>query len=247
MNPGRGAPWEPSKTPRRPGGGDQRPAGWPGRAPTPGSNFGSDVGGGARVVDQDVVDVEVVEDEDGAVEVVEGEGEAGERETTAGGGGGVGPDAAASGDAGSDAAPVGDAPIEAVTKQRDDYLNALIQLQADFENYKKRIIKQQTDHLERAAEGLVEKLLPVLDTGDLALAHGGGEDVKQIMGALTSILEREGLERIDPPGGPFDPTLHDAVAHEPGDGTEQEVAQVLRAGYRWKGRVLRPAMVRVRG
>jgi molecular chaperone GrpE len=133
-------------------------------------------------------------------------------------------------------------------RQRDEYKDSLIRLQADFENYKKRMIKQQTDHLERAAESLVDKLLPVLDTADLALAHGGGEDIKQVTGTLTGVLEREGLERIDPIGGPFDPTLHDAVAHEPGDGSgQQEVVEVLRAGYRWKGRVLRPAMVKVRG
>lgn len=138
-------------------------------------------------------------------------------------------------------------PVAVAQKERDDFRDALQRLQADFENYKKRIIKQQTDHLERAAGALVEKLLPVLDTADLALAHGGGEDIKQLTGALTSALEREGLERIDPVGQPFDPTLHDAVAHEPGDGEQQEVVEVLRAGYRWKGRVLRPAMVKVRG
>jgi molecular chaperone GrpE len=138
-------------------------------------------------------------------------------------------------------------PLVELTRQRDEYRDALIRLQADFENYKKRILKQQTEHLERAAESLVEKLLPVLDAADLALAHGGGDDVKQISSALAATLEREGLERIDPTGGPFDPTLHDAVAHEPSDDGEQEVAEVLRAGYRWKGRVLRPAMVKVRG
>jgi molecular chaperone GrpE len=137
--------------------------------------------------------------------------------------------------------------IMVLTQQRDDYRDALIRLQADFENYKKRMIKQQTDHLERAAMALVDKLLPVLDTADLALAHGGGEDVKQLTSALSGVLEREGLERIDPDGGPFDPTLHDAVAHEPSDDGHQEVVEVMRAGYRWKGRVLRPAMVKVRG
>ena len=138
-------------------------------------------------------------------------------------------------------------PLAEMALERDEYRDALIRLQADFENYKKRILKQQTEHLERAAQSLVEKLLPVLDTADLALAHGGGEDVKQITTALVTTLEREGLERIDPSGGPFDPTRHEAVAHEPSDGGEQEVAEVLRAGYRWKGRVLRPAMVKVRG
>jgi molecular chaperone GrpE len=134
-----------------------------------------------------------------------------------------------------------------VAQERDDYRDALVRLQADFENYKKRVAKQQEDLRQRAAETLVEKLLPVLDTADLALSHGGGEDVKQIWAALYGALEKEGLERIDDPGSPFDPTLHDAVAHEPGDEGPQEVVEVLRAGYRWRGRVLRPAMVKVRG
>ena len=153
-------------------------------------------------------------------------------------------DLAATGPEGSaDAAPLSQAQAE-----RDEYRDALIRLQADFENYKKRMLKQQTEHLERAATALVEKLLPVLDTADLALAHGGGEDLKQLTGSLVGALEKEGLERIADEGAPFDPTLHDAVAHEPGDGDgEQVVVEVLRAGYRWKGRVLRPAMVKVRG
>jgi molecular chaperone GrpE len=170
----------------------------------------------------------------------------------------TGPDDALAGDGGApddapadapadDLGPAEVDPIMALTRERDDYRDALIRLQADFENYKKRMLKQQTDHLERAATALVDKLLPVLDTADLALAHGGGEDVKQVTGALASVLEREGLERIDPVGDPFDPTLHDAVAHEPSDDGQQEVVEVMRAGYRWKGRVLRPAMVKVRG
>ncbi|HSS08614.1 MAG TPA: nucleotide exchange factor GrpE [Acidimicrobiales bacterium] len=138
--------------------------------------------------------------------------------------------------------------LSLVSQERDEYLDALRRLQADFENYKKRMLRQQTEHLERAAAALVEKLLPVFDTADLAIAHGGGEEVKQVWTALFDALEREGLERIDPAGVAFDPTVHDAVAHEAGDGTgEPEVCEVMRAGYRWKGRVLRPAMVKVRG
>lgn len=136
--------------------------------------------------------------------------------------------------------------LAAVARQRDDYLDALRHLQADFENYKKRVAKQQAETLERAVAGLVDKLLPVLDTADLALAHGAGDGVKQIADALSDALDKEGLERIATAGAPFDPNLHDAVAHEPGDGA-QEVAEVLRAGYLWKGRVIRPAMVKVRG
>jgi molecular chaperone GrpE len=131
-------------------------------------------------------------------------------------------------------------------RERDDYLDALRRLQADFENYKKRVAKQQADASARAAESVVERLLPALDTADLAMAHGGGEEVKQVWSALIEALTSDGLERIAPEGGPFDPTRHDAVAHEPGEG-EQEVAEVLRTGYAWKGRVLRPAMVKVRG
>jgi len=141
-----------------------------------------------------------------------------------------------------------DLDLAGMARERDEYLDALRRLQADFENYKKRMIRQQTEHLERAAASLVEKLLPVFDTADLAIAHGGGEEVKQIWTALFETLEREGLERIDPLNAAFDPTVHDAVAHEAGDGTgEPEVVEVMRAGYRWKGRVLRPAMVKVRG
>lgn len=128
--------------------------------------------------------------------------------------------------------------------ERDDYLLQLQRLKADFDNYRKRVLKQQEEQVERAAEGLVSKLLEVLDTFELALAHGEGFD--QVQGGLMALLEKEGLERLDPVGEPFDPNESDAVAHEEGDGGPV-VADVLRAGYRWKGRVLRPAMVKVRG
>jgi molecular chaperone GrpE len=143
-----------------------------------------------------------------------------------------------------------DAAAEAA-RQRDEYLDSLLHLQAEFDNYRKRVQRQQREIVENAAATLVKKLLPVLDTADLALAHGGSEDVKQVAGALFDILSKEGLERIDPEGQPFDPAHHDAVAHEPveGEGAPEmpEVSEVMRAGYLWKGQVLRPAMVKVRG
>ena len=138
-----------------------------------------------------------------------------------------------------------DIDVARIARERDDYLDALKRLQADFENYKKRILKQQTDHLERAAEGLVDKLLPVLDTFELALKHGG-EGLDQVQGQLLAALEKEGLERIDPLDKPFDPNESEAVAHEPGDG-EPVVSEVMRTGYRFKGKLLRPAMVKVKG
>jgi molecular chaperone GrpE len=150
-------------------------------------------------------------------------------------------------DAVAQAEAVVEADIAAIVAQRDEYLDALRRLQADFENYKKRTIKQQTDHLERAAQDLVVKLLPVLDAADLAIAHGGGESVAQVGQLLLDTLIKEGLEGIAPePDEPFDPTQHEAVVHEPGDG-EAVIVELLRAGYRWKGRLLRAAMVKVKG
>ena len=140
-----------------------------------------------------------------------------------------------------------------LTAERDEYLDQLRRLQADFENYKKRVVRQQTEHLERAAEDLVGKLLPVLDTFDLAMAHGT-EGIEPIYRSLLDILASTSLERIDPLGQPFDPNEHDAVLHESeedgaGEGVDSapEVVEVLRAGYRFKGRILRPAMVKVKG
>ena len=134
--------------------------------------------------------------------------------------------------------------MDRLQSERNDYLDQLLRTRADFDNYRKRIVKQQSEHELRAAEALVEKLLEPLDTFDLAVAHGQG--FEQARDLLVNTLTKEGLERIDPAGKPFDPNEADAVAHEEGDGGPV-VAEVLRPGYRWKGRVIRPAMVKVRG
>jgi molecular chaperone GrpE len=134
--------------------------------------------------------------------------------------------------------------MDRLQSERNDYLDQLLRTRADFENYRKRILKQQSELEERAAEGLVEKLLEALDTFELAVAHGQG--FEQVRDMLVNTLTKEGLERIDPAGATFDPNEADAVAHEEGDGGPV-VAEVLRPGYRWKGRVIRPAMVKVRG
>ncbi|MGH9282557.1 MAG: nucleotide exchange factor GrpE, partial [Acidimicrobiales bacterium] len=133
-----------------------------------------------------------------------------------------------------------------VEADRDQYLDSLRRLQADFENYKKRITRQQAEAKDRAAEELVTKLLPVLDTIDLALAHAE-PGVEPVFRSLMDVLGPAGLERIDPIGQAFNPNEHDAVLHEDGDSPDPEVIEVLRPGYRWKGRVIRPAMVKVKG
>ena len=133
-----------------------------------------------------------------------------------------------------------------VAAERDEYLDALRHLQADFENFRKRVHKEQASAADRGAEALVRELLPVLDAADLARAHDDSGSVQPVFSALTDALAKVGLERLDPQGEAFDPGEHEAVMHEPGDGAP-EVLEVLRAGYRWKGRVLRPAMVKVKG
>lgn len=133
-----------------------------------------------------------------------------------------------------------------VAAERDEYLDALRHLQADFENFRKRVHKEQTAAADRGAESLVRELLPALDAADLARFHDEAGSVEPVVSALADALGKQGLERIDPAGLPFDPEEHEAVMHEPGDG-EPEVLEVLRAGYRWKGRMLRPAMVKVKG
>lgn len=129
--------------------------------------------------------------------------------------------------------------------ERDEYLDALQRVKAEFDNYRKRSDKQRAEAGDRANERLVGDLLPVFDACDAALSHGHDE-VKPIMSALLDTLGKEGLERMEPEGKPFDPTFHEAVMHEDGDG-ETTVVEVLRNGYTWKGRVVRPAMVKVRG
>jgi molecular chaperone GrpE len=151
-------------------------------------------------------------------------------------------------------------PLSDALRERDEYLDDLRRLQAEFENYRKRMARQGEELTERAAAAVLERMLPVLDALDLARSHAGepsdavaaqlAEALGQISSLARDALAREGLERIDDVGVAFDPSIHDAVAHDPGDDGEQVgvvVAEVLRPGYRLKGRVVRPAMVRVRG
>ena len=134
--------------------------------------------------------------------------------------------------------------LELLLSERAQYLDAYRRAQADFENYRKQAQKRQDDAVVRSLGTFVERLLPVLDSCDAALAHGADE-VEPVLTALYGALGKEGLERIDPKGEAFDPTEAEAVMHEPGEGGEQVVAEVMRPGYRWRGQVLRPAMVKV--
>jgi molecular chaperone GrpE len=146
------------------------------------------------------------------------------------------------------------AKLSQLESERDEYLDTLRRVQAEFENYRKRVIKEQTALVDRATEGLVEQLLPVLDSFELALKNldsASSEEVESVRkgvelvyAELLGVLEKAGLSRIEAEGKPFDPNVHEAVMQEEGEG-EPVVTDVLRTGYTLKGRVLRPAMVKV--
>jgi len=136
------------------------------------------------------------------------------------------------------------ADLERVIAERDEFRDAYQRSAADFDNFRKQSQRRLGDEVARSAGALVERLLPVLDACDGALAHGAVE-VEPISAALLAALEKEGLVRVDPIGEPFDPTVADAVVHEPGGGGDHVVSEVMRAGYTWQGRTLRPAMVKV--
>src|SRR2546421_3475254 len=143
--------------------------------------------------------------------------------------------------------------LEAAKRQAAEYRDHLQRLQAEFDNYRKRVLKEQTRAVEMASEPLIRRLLEVLDEFDLALIaaertpdferflHG----VELVYAKLLDILRSEGLERIDAEGKPFDPERHEALMQTGSGDGEPRVADVLRQGYTLKGRVIRPAGVKV--
>ena len=135
---------------------------------------------------------------------------------------------------------------EKIAAERDEYLDLARRVQAEFENYKRRIEQQRVEQRERAAEHVVAELLPVLDAGEAAVGQGM-EDAVALHSQLLVTLEKMGLTRVVDVEVDFDPNVHEAVLHEEGDGGEPVVAELLRTGYMWNSRVLRPAMVKVRG
>jgi molecular chaperone GrpE len=126
-----------------------------------------------------------------------------------------------------------------------EYLDDLRRVQAEFDNYRKRMMKQQAELAERGTVRLVERLLPVLDNFERAISHGeGGEGVALVFKELKGALEAEGVEEIPAEEVPFDPRVHEAVESHEDENIEEPTSQsVFRRGYRLKGHVIRPAMV----
>jgi molecular chaperone GrpE len=138
---------------------------------------------------------------------------------------------------------------EALEKERDEYLDALQRLKAEFDNYRKRVARDQQDLVARAHERLVRELLPVLDDLERALEAAGAheeakleEGVRLVHRSLADALTREGLAEIST-DGVFDPHTQEALLSQPSTEAEGTVIQVLQKGYTLGDRVLRPARV----
>ncbi|MDQ3782160.1 MAG: nucleotide exchange factor GrpE [Actinomycetota bacterium] len=135
--------------------------------------------------------------------------------------------------------------------EADEYLETLQRVAADFENYRRRVERDQAETVGRAASRIVEALLPSLDAFEAALAyepqtpgeHRIMDGLRSTHDQLMVTLGREGLERIPSTGQPFDPAVHEAVAGG-GDG-DLVVTADLRRGYTLRGRVIRPTLVTV--
>ena len=146
-------------------------------------------------------------------------------------------------------------PAGAPSTEAVELKERLLRLQADFENFKKRIDRERFDHFRYATFGLVGRILPVLDNFERAMSSvrpGEGNDaliegIALIHRQLLSELEAEGLRGMESVGEPFDPERHEAVATDPDAPLPPHtVTHVFQRGYFLHDRVLRPAMVRVR-
>ena len=143
--------------------------------------------------------------------------------------------------------------VDALRAEAEQYRDHLQRLQAEFDNYRKRVLREQTTAVEQASRPVFRRLLEVLDDFDLALMHAQDRPdfdrflhgVELVYAKLLDTLRAEGLEQMDAQGKPFDPENHEALM-QTGEGEgDPVVADVLRPGYTLKGRVPRPAGVRV--
>ena len=147
--------------------------------------------------------------------------------------------------------------IEAAKKEASEATERMLRLQADWENYRRRTAAERLAEKERAAEGLVTSLLPVIDDIERAIEHAGAADgdtqfqqfvdgVSAVHAKMLGVLAKEGVEPVDPAGEPFDPLAHQAVGRvEDTEAFDETVAQLYQKGYRRGDKVIRTAMVTV--
>jgi len=141
--------------------------------------------------------------------------------------------------------------LEALRRERDELKDALLRRRADFENYRRRTERERAAAGAEAEAGVLRQVLGTVDNLERALEAGGGdsglrEGVELTHRELLTLLDSLGVETLAPLGQRFDPALHQAIVHEPAAGFEAgTVAEVFRKGYTYKGRLLRPALVKV--
>lgn len=147
--------------------------------------------------------------------------------------------------------------IEAAKREAADATDRMLRLQADWENFRRRTAAERLAERERAAEGLVTNLLPVIDDIERAIEHAGATEddaqlkqfvdgVSAVHAKMLGVLVKEGVEPIDPAGEAFDPLAHQAVGRvEDAEAFDETVAQVYQKGYRMGDKVIRTAMVTV--
>jgi molecular chaperone GrpE len=139
--------------------------------------------------------------------------------------------------------------LEQAQRERDEFLDMGRRVQAEFDNYRKRVAREQQESAARAAERLVKQLVPLLDdlerARDAALEHGElkvGDGVRLVHRSLADLLSREGLVEV-PTEGLFDPHTQEALLSQPSEEPEGTVLQVMQKGYALGKHVLRPARV----
>ena len=142
--------------------------------------------------------------------------------------------------------------LEQARREAAAHLETAQRVQAEFDNYRKRVARDAEDAAKRAGQRVIAEILPALDNLERALAHvEAGGDGAELAGGVRMVLEqvldvfaKEGVERIDPSGEPFDPNEHQAVGQaQRTDVPEGTVIEVYQSGYRMHGRVIRPATV----
>ena len=144
--------------------------------------------------------------------------------------------------------------LKAKAAKADEHWDRLLRMNADFENYKKRAARERQEAIKFANESLLEKLIPVMDTFDMALAATANPQaatveslktgVSMIHNQLKSVISDAGLEEVDAASKPFDPNFHEAVSQQDSrEVPEGHVLQQLRKGYKLRDRLVRPATV----
>ena len=144
--------------------------------------------------------------------------------------------------------------LEAEQKKAEDYLNRLKYLQADFENYRKRVEKEVQDAIQRSNERLISNIIEVMDDLENAISAGKStenktallEGLQFVQKKLDTILENEGLVRLESVGKPFDPNLHEVLTEIPAKSQKKGIIiEETRKGFMFKGKVLRPSVVKI--